>query len=40
VQGLGCLILLVWLLFKRGSDDLDNPYGPPVSPPNHCYLPA
>ena len=25
-QGLGCLILLVWLLAKRGSD-LDNPYG-------------
>ena len=32
VQGLGCLILLVWLLFKRGSD-LDNPYGPPVTRP-------
>jgi len=39
VQGLGCLILLVWLLFKRGSD-LDNPYGPPVNSPNHGYLPA
>jgi uncharacterized membrane protein YhaH (DUF805 family) len=30
VQGLGCLILLVWLLFKRGGD-FDNPYGPPVT---------
>jgi uncharacterized membrane protein YhaH (DUF805 family) len=39
VQGLGCLILLFWLLLKRGSD-LDNPYGPPVNPPNHSYLPA
>jgi uncharacterized membrane protein YhaH (DUF805 family) len=39
VQGLGCLILLVWLLLKRGSD-LNNPYGPPVNPPNYSYLPA
>ena len=39
VQGLGCLILLVWLLSKRGSD-VDNPYGPSVNPPNHGYLPA
>jgi uncharacterized membrane protein YhaH (DUF805 family) len=39
VQGLGCLILLVWLLLKRGSD-LDSPYGPAVNPPNHGYLPA
>jgi uncharacterized membrane protein YhaH (DUF805 family) len=39
VQGLGCLILLVWLLFKRGSD-LDNAYGPSVNPPNHGYVPA
>jgi uncharacterized membrane protein YhaH (DUF805 family) len=39
VQGLGCLILLVWLLSKRGSN-FDNPYGPPVNPPNHSYLPA
>jgi uncharacterized membrane protein YhaH (DUF805 family) len=39
VQGLGCLILLVRLLIKRGSD-LDNPYGPPVIPPDHSYLPA
>ena len=29
VQGLGCLILLVRLLSKRGSDP-DNPYGPAV----------
>ncbi len=39
VQGLGCLILLVWLLLKRGSD-VDNPYGPPVDPPNRSYSPA
>jgi uncharacterized membrane protein YhaH (DUF805 family) len=39
VQGLGCLILLVCLLFKRGSD-LDNPHGPPVIPPDRSYLPA
>jgi uncharacterized membrane protein YhaH (DUF805 family) len=39
VQGLGCIILLVWLLLKRGSD-LDNPYGPPANPLNHGYLPA
>jgi uncharacterized membrane protein YhaH (DUF805 family) len=39
VQGLGCLILLAWLLLKRGND-LNNPYGPPVNPPNHSYLPA
>jgi uncharacterized membrane protein YhaH (DUF805 family) len=39
VQGLGCLILFFWLLLKRGGD-LDNPYGPPVNPPNHSYLPA
>jgi uncharacterized membrane protein YhaH (DUF805 family) len=37
MQGLGCLILLVWLLLKRGSD-LNNPYGPAVNPPNHSYL--
>lgn len=39
VQGLGCLILFVWLLLKRGSD-LDNPYGSPANPPNPSYLPA
>jgi uncharacterized membrane protein YhaH (DUF805 family) len=39
VQGLGCLMLLVWLLLKRGSD-LDNPYGPRVIPPDRSYLPA
>jgi uncharacterized membrane protein YhaH (DUF805 family) len=39
VQGLGCLILLVWLLSKRGSS-LDNPYGPPDDPLNHRYAPA
>jgi uncharacterized membrane protein YhaH (DUF805 family) len=39
VQGLGCLILLVCLLSKRGSD-LDNPHGPPVIPPDRSYLPA
>jgi hypothetical protein len=39
VQGLGCLVLLVWLLAKPGSE-LDNPYGPPESPPNRGYLPA
>ncbi|MGA7999709.1 MAG: DUF805 domain-containing protein [Bradyrhizobium sp.] len=38
-QGLGCLVLLVWLLLKRGND-LDNPYGPPVNPPSRSYLPA
>jgi len=39
VQGLGCLILLAWLLLKRGSD-LDNPHGPPVIPLDRSYLPA
>jgi uncharacterized membrane protein YhaH (DUF805 family) len=39
VQGPGCLILLVWLLLKRGGD-LDNPHGPPVIPPDRSYLPA
>ena len=39
VQGLGCLILLLWLLLKRGSD-LGNPYGQSVNLPNHSYLPA
>jgi uncharacterized membrane protein YhaH (DUF805 family) len=39
VQGLGCLILLVWLLLKRGND-LDNLYGPPVISPGRRYLPA
>jgi uncharacterized membrane protein YhaH (DUF805 family) len=39
VQGLGCLILLVRLLLNRGSDP-DNPYGPPVIPPDRSYLPA
>jgi uncharacterized membrane protein YhaH (DUF805 family) len=39
VQGLGCLIVLVWLLLKRGSD-LDNPHGRPVIPPDRSYLPA
>jgi uncharacterized membrane protein YhaH (DUF805 family) len=39
LQGLGCLLLLAWLLLKRGSD-LDNPYGPSVNPPTHRYLPA
>ncbi|SHJ40665.1 Protein of unknown function [Bradyrhizobium lablabi] len=33
VQGLGCLILLIWLLSKRGSD-LDNTYGLSVNPPD------
>src|SRR5262249_28754569 len=32
VQGLGCLILLVWLLLRRGSN-LDNAYGAPINPP-------
>lgn len=39
VQGLGCLILLVRLLLKRGSD-LGNSYGPPLIPPDPSYLPA
>lgn len=39
VQGLGCLVLLVRLLSKRGGDP-DNPYGPPVIPPDGSYLPA
>ena len=39
LQGLGCLILLVWLLLKRGND-LNNPYGPPVNPPDLSYSPA
>ena len=39
VHGFGCLILLVWLLLKRGSN-FDNLYGPPVSPPNDGYSPA
>ena len=32
-QGLGCLILLVWLLSKRGSE-FDNSHDLSVSPPN------
>ena len=39
VQGFGCVILLVWLLVKRGSDH-DNAYGSPASPPNHGYVAA
>lgn len=39
VQGLGCLIVLVWLLAKRGND-LDNPYGPPGSQLDHRLAPA
>lgn len=39
VHGLGCLVLLAWLLLKRGSD-VDNPYGPPVNPSIDGYLPA
>lgn len=39
VQGVGCLILLVRLLLKRGSD-LGNSYGPPVIPPDPSLLPA
>jgi len=39
VQGLGCLILLGWLLLKRGGD-VDNPHGPAVIPPDRSYLPA
>ena len=33
-QGIGCLILLAWLLSKQGSD-LDNPYGP-IGEPAHA----
>jgi len=39
VQGLGCLILLGWLLLKRGGD-VDNPHGPVVIPPDRSCLPA
>jgi uncharacterized membrane protein YhaH (DUF805 family) len=39
LHGLGCLILLVRLLSKRGSD-LDNPYGSPVDPADRGSLPA
>jgi uncharacterized membrane protein YhaH (DUF805 family) len=38
-HGFGCVILLVRLLSKHGSD-AGNSYGPPVNPPNDGYSPA
>ena len=39
VQGLGCLMLLVWLLLKRGSD-FNNAYDLPIDRGSGGYVPA
>jgi uncharacterized membrane protein YhaH (DUF805 family) len=39
VEGLGCLMLLVWLLLKRGSD-FNNSYDLPIDRGNGGYVPA
>lgn len=39
VQGVGCLVVLVWLLLKRSSD-FNNRYGQAVDRPNGRYAPA
>ena len=39
VEGLGCLVLLVWLLLKRGSD-FNNSYDLPIDRGRGGYVPA